>query len=190
MVRFMKIVIACDSFKGSATAIDAAKCIAQGIRKVYPDAQAMEIPIADGGEGTVQAFLCATPGNFVETVAADPLGRRINTGFAILDDGTAVIESAAASGLTLLKKDELDPMHTTTYGTGELIRAALDAGCRKMIIGIGGSATNDAGAGMAQALGASFKDKYGSELSFGGAELGNLEHIDLSGMDTKYRKRK
>ncbi|MEK7399460.1 MAG: glycerate kinase, partial [Candidatus Poribacteria bacterium] len=155
----MKIVIAPDSFKGNLTAREVADAIEVGIRRVMPDAEIAKVPMADGGEGTVQALVDATSGQIITTEVTDPLGNRINAAFGILgnqtekDSKTAVIEMASASGLPLVPSDKRNPMITTTYGTGELIRKALDMGCRKLIIGIGGSATNDGGAGVAQALG-------------------------------------
>lgn len=184
----MKIVIAPDSFKGSLSAHDVAKAIADGIRKVWPDADIDCIPLADGGEGTVEALVNATGGRFVHTSATGPLGDPVEAFFGILGDGqTAVIEMAAASGLPLVPKDRRDPSKATTRGTGELIRAALDAGCRRLIVGIGGSATNDGGVGMAQALGASFRDANGAELGPGGLPLAHLASIDLSGIDARLR---
>ena len=151
----MKIVVAPDSFKGSLSALQAAEAIEQGMRKVFPDAMIKKTPMADGGEGTVQSLVDATGGQLLVERVADPLGNEIEAGYGILGDRTtAVIEMAAASGLTLVPFDRRNPLVTTTYGTGQLIKAALNRGCRKLIIGIGGSATSDGGAGMAEALGA------------------------------------
>lgn len=147
------------------------------------------MPIADGGEGTVEALVTATGGKTFTTEVSDPLGKRISAAWGVLGDGqTAVIEMAAASGLPLVPREQRDPRITTTQGTGELIRAALDAGLRRIIIGIGGSATNDGGAGMARALGARFIAGDGSDLAEGGAALSGLHHIDLSGLDPRLQE--
>lgn len=185
----MRILVAPDSFKGSLSAVAAARAIAAGVRRVWPAAQLEEVPLADGGEGTVEALVAATGGERHRRPVRDPLGRLVEASFGILGDGvTAVIEMAAASGLTLLAPAERNPLATSTYGTGELLRAALDAGCRKIIVGIGGSATNDGGAGMACALGARFFDGEGNELPAGGGALGCLERIDTSNLDRRLRK--
>ena len=185
----MKILIAPDSFKGSLSAIQAAESIASGVRRAIPDAELMLIPLADGGEGTVEALVRATNGRILRTPATDPLGNGIDSFFGVLGDGeTAVVEMAAASGLPLVPEDRRNPMLTTTFGTGELIRAALDAGCEKLILGVGGSATNDGGIGAIQALGGSFKDVSGEEVGFGGGELARIRSIDLSGLDPRIRE--
>jgi glycerate kinase len=182
----MKIVIAPDSFKGSLTALQVAEAIEVGLRRVFPDAAIEKIPMADGGEGTVQSLVDATGGQILTTQVLDPLGNSINAQYGVLGDGiTAVIEMAAASGLTLVPEDKRDPRVTTTYGTGELIRAALAHGCRKLIIGIGGSATNDGGAGMAQALGAKLLTASGEQIEQGGGSLATLNSIDLSELDSR-----
>lgn len=182
----MKILIAPDSFKGSLSASEAAEAIAAGVRRVLPDADLVLIPLADGGEGTVEALVKATGGCILPACATDPQGNKIESFFGILGDGqTAVVEMAAASGLPLVPEDKRNPVLTTTYGTGELIRAALDAGCRKLILGIGGSATNDGGIGAIQALGGSFKDECGREAGFGGGELIRIRSLDLSGLDPR-----
>ena len=180
----MKIVIAPDSFKGSLTALQVAEAIEVGLRRVFPDAAIEKIPMADGGEGTVQSLVDATGGQILTAQVLDPLGNSINAQYGVLGDGvTAVIEMAAASGLTLVPLDKRDPRVTTTYGTGELIRVALAHGCRKLIIGIGGSATNDGGAGMAQALGAKLLTASGEQIEPGGGSLATLNSIDLSELD-------
>ena len=182
----MKIVIAPDSFKGSLTALQVAEAIEVGLRRVFPDAAIKKIPMADGGEGTVQSLVDATSGHILTAQVLDPLGNSINAQYGVLGDGvTAVIEMAAASGLTLVPLDKRDPRVTTTYGTGELIRAALAQGCRKLIIGIGGSATNDGGAGMAQALGAKLLTASGEHIESGGGSLATLSSIDLSKLDPR-----
>ena len=182
----MKIVIAPDSFKGSLTALHVAEAIEVGLRRVFPDAAIEKVPMADGGEGTVQSLVDATSGLILTAQVLDPLGNSINAQYGVLGDGvTAVIEMAAASGLTLVPLDKRDPRVTTTYGTGELIRAALAHGCRKLIIGIGGSATNDGGAGMAQALGAKLLTASGEQIKPGGGSLATLNSIDLSELDSR-----
>ncbi|MFC1713693.1 glycerate kinase [Candidatus Poribacteria bacterium] len=182
----MKIVIAPDSFKGSLTALQVAQAITEGIQRVRPEAEIDCVPMADGGEGTVQALVDATSGQMITQEVCDPLGNQIEADFGILGDGeTAVIEMAAASGLPLVPEDKRNPMLTTTYGTGELIHAALERGCRKLIVGIGGSATVDGGAGMAQALGARLLDKDGHEVPRGGGGVEHLERIDVSQLDSR-----
>ena len=182
----MKIVIAPDSFKGSLTALQVAEAIEVGLRRVFPDAAIEKVPMADGGEGTVQSLVDATSGEVLTAQVMDPLGNTIDAQYGVLGDGiTAVIEMAAASGLTLVPPDKRDPRVTTTYGTGELIRAALASGCRKLIIGIGGSATNDGGAGMAQALGAKLLTASGEQIKSGGGHLATLHSIDLCVLDPR-----
>ena len=179
----MKIVVAPDSFKGSVSALEAACAIEQGLRRVFPDAVIDKIPMADGGEGTVQSLVDATGGHLRTQRVLAPLGNEVDAQFGILaDGGTAVIEMASASGLTLVAASERNPLLTTTYGTGQLIHAALDAGCRRLIIGIGGSATNDGGAGMAEALGIRLLDKEGERIPRGGEGLGQLASIDMSSL--------
>lgn len=181
----MKIVIASDSFKGSNSSLAVAGRIETGIRKVYPDAEVVKIAIADGGEGTVEAMVAGAGGRIVPARVVGPLGETRDSFYGILDNGDAVIEMAAASGLPLVPRERRDPLAATTYGTGQLIRAALDAGRRRIYIGIGGSATNDGGIGMAQALGVSFRDAAGRELGYGGAGLSELATIDTSGLDPR-----
>lgn len=150
----MKIVIAPDSFKECLTAAQVASAIETGFKEILPDAQYIKVPVADGGEGTLQSLVDATGGHLIEVPVTGPLGHQIQAEFGILGDGTtAVIEMARASGLELVSPDQRDPMIATTLGTGELILSALDRGVEKIIVGIGGSATNDGGAGMMQALG-------------------------------------
>ncbi len=182
----MRFLIACDSFKGSATSKQVGEALKDGILRAMPHAEVLVIPVADGGEGTVQALVDATDGKFVTVDVTNPIGERVKASFGILGDGeTAVIEMAAASGLMLIPPERRNPWITTTYGTGELIKAALEHGCRRIIIGIGGSATNDAGAGMAQALGIGLLDEDGNQIGFGGGELSRLCRIDMSGLDTR-----
>ena len=184
-----KILIAPDSFKGSLTALQAATCIERGLRNVLPGTDIEKVPMADGGGGTQQAIVDATGGRRVSCRSRDPLGRPIRTSFGISGDGrTAIIEMAAASGLVLLKSKERNPMLTSTGGTGDLIRRALDRGVRKILIGIGGSATNDGGTGMARALGVRFLDAQGRELAAGGGALRELDRIDMSGLDPRLKR--
>lgn len=182
----MKFILAPDSFKESMTAKEASEAMERGIKKVSPDAECIQVPMADGGEGTVQSLVDATNGEIVETEVMGPDGKRVKAMFGLLGDGnTAVIEMASASGIHLIKKEERNPLYSTTFGTGELIKAALDRGVNAIFIGIGGSATNDGGAGMIQALGARLLDKEGNELAFGGGALDKLHSIDLSGLDKR-----
>ena len=184
----MKIVIAPDSFKGSLTAIEVSDAIEIGVKKAFPDSLVEKIPMADGGEGTVQCLVNATQGKLYDKEVVGPLGETVVASFGILgDQTTASIEMASASGLPLVPPDRKNPMITTTYGTGQLIKAALDHGCQKMIIGIGGSATNDGGAGMLQALGVQLLDKSGKEIGFGGEQLTKLAQIDISKIDPRIR---
>ena len=182
----MKIVIAPDSFKGSLTAIEVADAIEIGVKKIIPDAKIEKIPMADGGEGTVQCLVNATRGKLYSHTVIGPLGNPVEATFGLLgDQKTAVIEMASASGLPLVPPEKKNPLITTTYGTGQLILEAMDQGCDKLIIGIGGSATNDGGAGMVQALGALLIDPSGKEIGYGGAELSRLNRIDISKMDQR-----
>ena len=174
-----KIIIASDSFKGSLSSAEVAVSCEKGIRKVFPKCEIIKLPIADGGEGTIEALVSATNGRIHSCHVHDPLMRLIEARYGVLGDGeTAVIEMAAASGLTLIEPHLRNPMKTTTYGTGELIQDALEHGCRKFLIGIGGSATNDAGTGMLQALGMKFRDIAGNLLGYGGEILQKIEMID------------
>ena len=182
----MKIVVAPDSFKGSLTAIEVSDAIEQGIREVFPEAEIVKIPMADGGDGTVQCLVNATGGKILREKVTAPLGDEVLASYGILGDKkTAVIEMAEASGLTLVPEGRRNPLMTTTYGTGQLIKAALDQGCRKMIIGIGGSATNDGGAGMLQALGVKLLNQEGKEVGFGGGELKKIVKIDIGCMNSR-----
>ncbi len=182
----MNILIAPDSFKESLSASEVADCIERGILNIRPDISCSKIPLADGGEGTVEAILNASGGRKIATSVKDPLLRKIDSFWGLLPDGqTAVIEMAAASGLELLSVVERNPMLTSSYGTGQLIKSALDHGCRKVYIGIGGSATNDGGAGMAMALGARLLDANGLDIGNGGGYLTDLISLDLSGFDDR-----
>lgn len=182
----MKIVIAPDSYKESLTAIQIAKIIQSGFTEVFPDADYQLIPVADGGEGTVRSIIDATKGRYLTKKVTGPLRNQVEAIYGITGDGRcAIIEMAEASGLALVKKDERNPYITTSFGTGELILDALDQGVSKIILGIGGSATNDGGVGMIQALGGRFLDEEGRELPFGGKALKHLVTIDLSNLDPR-----
>jgi glycerate 2-kinase len=185
----VKIVLAPDSYKGSLTAKQACEAMEEGIRKVLPDAEIVKIPMADGGEGTVQSLVDATSGTFHTVEVTGPLGQKVKASYGVLGDKeTAVLEMAEASGLYLIPTEKRNPMLSTTYGTGELIKSALDEGCRKFIIGIGGSATNDGGMGMAQALGVKFLDERGNSLPFGGGNLRDLFEINMDDMDPRIQE--
>jgi len=187
----MKIVVAPDSFKGSLTAVEVSDAIGQGVREIFPEAEIVKIPMADGGDGTVQCLVNATGGEILRKKVTGPLGDEVLASYGILGDKkTAVIEMAEASGLTLVPENKRNPLITTTYGTGQLIKAALDQGCRKMIIGIGGSATNDGGAGMLQALGVKLLDREGKEIGFGGGELKKVFRIDTKYLDNRLSQTK
>lgn len=185
----MKIVIAPDSFKESLTALAVAEAIGEGFRRILPQAQYRLVPMADGGEGLVQSIVDATQGEKFSTQVTAPLGNKVSASWGMTGDGqSAVIEMAEASGLHLVPTDKRNPLISTSYGTGELISTALDKGLRRIILGIGGSATNDGGVGMLQALGAKFIDKTGKSLSFGGAALADLAQIDMSGLDPRLQE--
>jgi glycerate kinase len=184
----MKVAIAPDSFKGSMTALQAAECIERGLKRALVGVTCRKIPMADGGEGTVRAIVDATGGRLISSTVQDPLGRKVRSAFGVSSDGkTAIIEMAAASGLALLKLSERNPMETTTFGTGELIRHALSLNVKHILIGIGGSATNDGGMGLAQALGVRLLDARGRKLGPGGGSLRKLECIDMSGLDARLK---
>lgn len=173
-----------DSFKESLTAMEAARAMAQGIENADHDAEARCLPMADGGEGTARALVDATGGSMRAVPVHDPLGRPVEGHFGLLADGTtAVVETAEASGLALLEAKERNPLIASSYGTGELMLAAVRSGAKRIIVGLGGSATNDAGAGLLQALGVRLLDKNGNDLAHGGAALANLTTIDISTMD-------
>ena len=184
----IKIIVATDSFKGSLTAAQACAAMAEGAILAAPEAEVECVPMADGGEGTVQSLVDGLGGCFVSCEVEDPVGRARTAVYGLIDNGTAVIEMAQASGLTLLAENERDPSRTSTFGTGQLIKDALDRGASNFIIGIGGSATNDAGAGMAEALGYSFFDKNGKELPRGGRALSELAFIDASRADERLKE--
>jgi glycerate kinase len=202
----MKILVAPDSFKGSLSAQDAAQAIARGIHRVMPSADCVLIPLADGGEGTVSALLHdpihssestdsndetgeLRPTRIVTLKVTGPLGGRVRAQYALVDNGqTAIMEMAAASGMQYVDSTTMNPLLATSFGTGEMIRDALERGARTIILGLGGSATNDGGAGMAQALGVRLLDAYGHELSPGGAALASLNTIDLTNIDQRVAK--
>jgi len=182
------IILAPDSFKESLTARQVCVAMQAGLEQVFPDARYVHVPMADGGEGTVQSLVDATGGTVRRARVTGPLGGAVEAEFGILGDGeTAVVEMAAASGLELVPAADRDVRRATTYGTGELISVCLDLGARRLVLGIGGSATNDGGAGMAQALGAQLLDGSGRTLPPGGAALANLARIDVSGLDPRLR---
>ncbi|MAB99042.1 MAG: glycerate kinase [Pseudomonadaceae bacterium] len=181
----MKIVIAPDSFKESLSALEVAEAIAKGWASVYPDAEICLLPMADGGEGTVDALLAATGGERRECQVRGPLGAPVEAHWGWLAGNTAVIEMAAASGLHWVPSGQRDATVTSSYGTGELIREALDGGAKRIILGLGGSATNDGGAGLLQALGMRLLDRDGAELAAGGAALAQLYQIDMAGLDSR-----
>ena len=177
-----KIIIAPDSFKGSLTSVEVADAIEAGIKEVFPNCETVKIPIADGGEGTMDTLVSALGGQKVKVKVHDPLMRPIEVEYGLVNNGkTAVIEMAVASGITLLKKHEQNPLTTSTFGTGELIKDALIRGCRSFMIGIGGSATNDAGTGMLKALGYRFLDKKGEDTDGTGNSLQSIFTIDETG---------
>jgi glycerate kinase len=178
----MRVVIAPDKFKGSLTAPEAASAMSRAVARIDPRAQIDLVPMADGGEGTVAALVSAAGGSYVEARVTGPLGEPVTATFGLLDGGrTAVIEMAAASGLSLVPAPLRDPLRATTRGTGELLLAALGAGARRVIVGIGGSATNDGGAGLGQALGFRLLDSGGRDLGPGAGELSRLARIEPSG---------
>ncbi|MGW8958807.1 glycerate kinase family protein [Paenibacillus sp. NPDC055715] len=188
-MREKTFVLAPDSFKESMTAKEVCIAMEKGLRKVYPLANYIHVPMADGGEGTVQSLVDATGGQIRYKEVTGPLGEPITAAYGLLGDGTtAAIEMASASGIHLVNKDNKNPLKTTTYGTGELIRECLNQGIQGIIIGIGGSATNDGGTGMAEALGARFLDAKGNTLPRGGGSLGGLVRIDISSLDDRLQQ--
>ena len=185
----MKIIIAPDSYKGCMSAVKVAAFMEEGVLKALSNPEIIKIPVADGGEGTVSAMITGAGGRLVHTKATGPLRNEIDSFYGILADGkTAVIEMAAASGLNLVPENHRNPLNTTTFGTGELILAALDEGCSKIIIGVGGSATTDCGMGMAQALGVVFYDSERKPLSYGGRFMNDVKFYDDIGIDPRIRK--
>ena len=184
----MKIVIASDSFKGSLASMEVARSVEMGILDVFPSCDVVKVAVADGGEGTMDALCQSLGGRFIRIPVEDPIGRTIFASYVILQDGnTAVLEMSSASGLTLLTPAERNPMLTSTYGTGQLIDDAIGRGCRRFLVGIGGSATNDAGMGMLKALGYRFLDAAGNVLPGAGASLSKVCGIDCSGVSQAVR---
>lgn len=181
-----KIVLAIDSFKGSASSLAVEEHVAKGIQAVVPDAECVLVPVADGGEGTVEAIVDARHGVYHEADVMGPLGQPVKARYGMIDNETiAVLEMSAASGITLVNKDELNPLRATTYGTGQMILDAINRGAKEIYMGIGGSATNDGGMGMAAALGAKFLDKNGNELEPVVTSLAQLDRIDCGGIDPR-----
>ena len=173
----MKTLIAIDSFKGSLTSLEAGKAVSEGIRLAYPESENTILPIADGGEGTTEALVFALDGYFRSVSVCDPLGRTVTAQYGIVKDNIAVIEMSAAAGITLVSDDEKNPLHTTTFGVGQMIADAIKQGCRNFVIGIGGSATNDGGIGMLQALGFGILGKDGNQVCAGAEGLKDIEQI-------------
>ncbi|MBS0882744.1 glycerate kinase [Pantoea sp. JGM49] len=185
----MKIVIAPDSYKESLSALEVAAAIEAGFSEIFPDAEYVKIPVADGGEGTVEAMVAATHGSIVRLTVTGPLGAPVEAFYGLSgDERSAFIEMAAASGLELVPAAQRDPLITNSYGTGELIKNALDRGVDHIIIGIGGSATNDGGSGMMQALGARLLDQQGNEIAFGGGALPQLARIEIDQLDKRIQQ--
>ncbi len=177
MVVYIMILVAADSFKGSLSSMEAGRSIERGIKRVYKDARVLVLPLADGGEGTVEAAASGYNGRICKVNVTGPLGGKVLCEYAVINGNTAVIEMAGAAGITLLDKKEQNPLYTTTYGVGEVIKHAVNAGLRKFIIGIGGSATNDGGAGMLQALGFRLEKSDGKQIGYGAAGLKDLAVI-------------
>lgn len=185
----MRIVVAPQALKGSLTAAEVGQAIASGVQRVYPQAEIVTIPVADGGEGTVQTLVDATGGEIVQQTVTGPLGTPVPAFFGLLGDGeTAAIEMASCAGLPLVPQEQRDPRITTTYGVGELLLAAVECGRRRFIFGIGGSATNDGGAGMMQALGASLLTAQSEGIARGGAALTTLSRISIERLDSRLQE--
>ncbi|MED1605136.1 glycerate kinase [Cytobacillus kochii] len=185
----MKVVIAPDSYKGSLSSVSAAEAIARGIKKALPSCEVISVPVADGGEGTMDSLVSATGGNKVKVNVVGPLHKNVDAEYGVLgDEKTCVIEMASASGLELIDKSERNPLIATTFGTGELIKRALDDGYRHFILAVGGSATNDGGAGMLQALGLKIMDDVGEEIGFGGEALGRVTSVQLASLDSRIKE--
>ena len=187
----MRVVIASDKFKESLSSNEVAGCIERGIKKVDSSIEVIKVPMADGGEGIVQALIASCIGKIVKAKVRDPLMREINSSYGIIEgENKAIIEMASSSGLMLLSKKERNPFKTSTYGFGECIKHALDNGCRDIIVGIGGSATNDGGSGMLQALGVRLLDAEGNEIGLGAENLSRLQTIDISNLDKRIKETK
>ena len=189
MKKDLVIALAPDSFKESMTAKEVCEAMERGIKKANSNITCIHIPMADGGEGTMQSLVDATDGKIYSIEVVGPLGNKVEAQYGILGEGEiGILEMASASGIQLVHPEKRNPLVTTTYGTGQLIKACLDHGVKKLLIGIGGSATNDGGAGVIQALGGKLLDKQGNELGFGGGELGKLSSIDLSNFDNRLKQ--
>jgi len=189
MKKDLVIVLAPDSFKESMTAKEACEAMERGIKKVDSNISCVHVPMADGGEGTMQSLVDGTNGKIYSLKVVGPLGNEVEAQYGILGDGEiGVLEMASASGIHLVPLEQRNPLITTTYGTGQLIKACLEHGVKKLLIGIGGSATNDGGAGVVQALGGRLLDKQGNQLGFGGGELGKLNAIDLTNFDSRLKE--
>ncbi len=190
-MTIMRIVVAAQAFKGTLSAITACQAIADGLLLIWPNAEIIISPMADGGDGTLEALTDGSHGTYHTTTVTNPNGDEISATWSIMGDGhTAVIEMARASGLALLSVDRLDPRTATSYGTGELIKTALDAGVNRIILGLGGSATNDGGAGLMTALGVRFHDQKCQDLQMGGSALASLHHIEDNGLDPRFSNTK
>ncbi len=177
----MRVVIAIDSFKGSLSTVEAGNAVANGVKRVFPEAETAIFPVADGGEGTTDAIVSAVGGTFAEITVHNPLMQKIKAKYSIIPQTkTAVIEMAAAAGITLIDDKDKNPLHTTTFGVGEMILDAIDRGCRHFVLGIGGSATNDGGVGMLQALGFSFLNAEGKSIEYGAKGLESLQSIETN----------
>ena len=188
MKENLTILLAPDSFKESMSAKEVCEAMEKGIKKVNNDINCIHVPMADGGEGTMQSLVDATGGKIYSLNVVGPLGNKVKAFYGILGDGeTGMLEMASASGIQLVTKEKRNPLITTTYGTGQLIKACLDYGVKRLLIAIGGSSTNDGGAGVIQALGGKFMDAKGNELGFGGGELGKLKTIDLNNFDPRLK---
>ena len=178
----MKVLIAPDSYKGSLKSPEVARALAAGVRETLPDAEIVELPVGDGGEGTLEALVAATGGEFTKHQVEGPLGDLLSARLGLLGDGeTVFVEMAEAAGLSRLPPSQRDPFRASTYGVGQLLRAAVETGRPRLLVGIGGSATNDGGAGLLRALGARLLDADGQELPPGGAALASLARLDLDG---------
>ncbi len=184
----MKIVLAPDSFKGTLSSKRICEIISRELKSALPDCAVISVPLADGGEGTLDVIMNTLGGRYIKKEVCSPLSARVNAVFGVLADGTAIIETAAASGLPLVPQDMLDPLCATSYGTGELIRAALDLGCRSITLGLGGSATNDGGIGAMAALGAAFTDAQGNPVPFDGRGLSRIASLDVSALHPAIRE--
>lgn len=185
----MRVTVAIDSFKGSLSTLEAGYSASEGVKRVFPDAECIVSPLADGGEGTAEAIISATGGKFIEVAVKGPLGEPVTAKYGVTPDGCAVLEMASASGITLVPDGKRNPLNTTTYGVGELIRHAIEvSGCRKFTVGIGGSATNDGGIGMLSALGFEFLDEYGEKVSVFGRGLEKIASIETKNSVAELRE--